>query len=152
MTVSKIVEWHRRARPTPDAQAFNVQLGCHLEEIVEMLDTLVFKDLSGQWYQQPIAGREMSVRAKLHRLATELKSGNVVGYIEDREGFLDSLADQVVTVLGAGHCAGMDVEEAVKRVDDSNWTKYVGGRPQFDENGKIKKGPDYKAPDLKGLF
>ena len=153
MSIDTIELWHKRARPEPTAADFNVQLGCHLEELVEMLDTLVFKDLSGQWYSQPIAGREMSVRAKIHRLATELKTGNVVGYIEDREGFLDSLADQVVTAVGAAHCAGMRGAEACDRVNASNWTKFdQDGQPIRDQNGKITKGPKYQRPVLDGLY
>ena len=38
--LDKVVEWHKKARPTPDDAAFNVQLGCHLEEVVEMLVVL----------------------------------------------------------------------------------------------------------------
>ena len=31
--------WHARAKPEPTEDDVNVQLGCHIEEFVEMLDT-----------------------------------------------------------------------------------------------------------------
>ena len=35
---TEIIElWHKRARPVPTDRDFNVQMGCHLEEIAEML-------------------------------------------------------------------------------------------------------------------
>jgi len=40
MSVDSIEMWHKRARPNPTDKDFNVQLGCHFEEIVEMLDAL----------------------------------------------------------------------------------------------------------------
>ena len=70
----------------------------------------------------------------------------------DREEFLDSLADQVVTAIGAGHCAGMKTAEAIERVNVSNWTKTVDGEFQRDANGKIAKPSTYVPPDLKGLY
>jgi predicted HAD superfamily Cof-like phosphohydrolase len=34
-------------------------------------------------------------------------------------------------------------------VNTSNWSKFSPeGEPYFDQNGKILKGPNYKAPDL----
>lgn len=148
MTVAKITEWHRRARPTPDDKAFNVQLGCHFEEIAEMVETLTFH-VDG-FASTP--GEMTVLFAGLKLFADKLKSGETTATVNDREGFLDSLADQTVTALGAGHCAKMDIEEAVARVNDSNWSKFVGGRPVFDENGKIAKPPTYRKPDLTGCF
>jgi len=138
--------WHKRARPEPDEKAFNVQLGCHLEEIVEMLVSLE-------------TNREAEfllwkITYDLHTLSTELKEGKVTMKLRDRLEFLDSLADQVVTAIGAGYCAGMKVPEAIDEVNNSNWSKFdqETGLPIFNEHGKIIKGVAYKAPDLKGLF
>ena len=46
----------------------------------------------------------------------------------------------------------MSIVEAVGRVNKSNWSKFVNGKPIFDENGKIAKGPDYVKCDLEGLY
>lgn len=143
MSIESIELWHKRARPEPTKDQFNVQLGCHFEEVCEMLavintthnDTLV------------------RARSALHWLADGLKSGHIEAEITDRKEFLDALADQVVTAVGAGHTARMQVAEAAVRVNRSNWSKFdVDGNPIFDENGKIKKGPNYAPPDLSGLY
>ena len=37
-------------------------------------------------------------------------------------------------------------------VSRSNWSKFVDGQPQFDENGKIAKPSTYRKPDLTGCL
>lgn len=146
MSIESIELWQKRARPEPTQRDFAVALGVHLEEIVEMLDTLTFN----QGYDMP--GHLTLARTALDSIATALKRGYMTAGIADREGFLDSLADQVVTAIGAGHCAGMQTAEAVERVNVSNWTKTVDGEFQRDANGKITKPSTYVPPDLKGLY
>lgn len=143
MSIESINLWHSRARPTPDAAQFNVQLGCHLEEIVEMLGT--FELTRG-------AGDMRDALEALNRIATSLKANEISATITNRKEFLDSVVDQVVTGVGAAYCAGMNAPEAVRRGDSSNWSKFVDGQPVFDENGKIAKGPYYKPVDLTGLY
>jgi hypothetical protein len=61
--------------------------------------------------------------------------------------------DQVVTGLGAAHCAGMKGAAACDRVNASNWSKFDhNGQPLRDVNGKITKGPNYQPPVLDGLY
>lgn len=141
-TLSSIDNWHSSARPHPTSENVNVQLGCHLEELCEMLDSLKFLDCP--------AATILNVAAKM--VADDLKSGVAVVCIGSRQDLLDSLADQIVTAVGVGHCANMDVPQACDRVDESNWSKYVDGQPLFNENGKIIKGPNYRKPDLDGLY
>ena len=148
MSIESINLSHSRARPTPDAAQFNVQLGCHLEEIVEMLEALHF---THQKFGTS-AGGDMSLFTLLSELADEMKAGRIIATVVDRKAFLDAIADQVVTGVGAAYCAGMNVPEAVRRVGSSNWSKFVDDQPVFDENGKIAKGPYYKPVDLTGLY
>jgi hypothetical protein len=140
--------WHKRARPEPDDKAFNVQLGCHLEEIVEMLNSIESK------YKNVGEFLLARVTYDLNSLATYLKNGEVTIELRNKREFLDSLADQIVTAIGAGYCAGMQVPEAVEEVNRSNWSKFdqETGLPIFNEHGKIIKGAAYSAPDLKGLY
>lgn len=148
MSIESINLWHSRARPTPDAAQFNVQLGCHLEEIVEMLEALHFTHHTFG----TSAGGDMPLLTLLSEMSDEMKAGRLVATVVDRKEFLDAIADQVVTGVGAAYCAGMDAPEAVRRVDSSNWSKFVDGQPVFDENGKITKGPYYKPVDLAGTY
>lgn len=147
MSVDQIELWHRRARPNPDELHFDVQLGCHFEEIVEMLDTLDFVDTDHMEYDTH------TLRVALNSLARKLKTNELAARITDRKEFLDSLADQIVTSVGVGYCAGMKTAEAVTAVNRSNYSKFdKNGYPIFNENGKIAKGPDYTPPNLEGLY
>lgn len=147
-TIDNIQTWHSRARPLPDAKAFNVQLGCHIEEFVEMLESLHFTDP----HFGTSAGGDIPLLTELGKMADALKDGVCSVEVVDRQEFLDSLADQIVTAVGTGYCAGMQTAEATRRVDESNWSKFVDGQPVFDENGKIAKPPTYRKPDLTGLY
>ena len=144
--IEAIELWHKRARPEPTDRDLNTQLGCHFEEFVEMLDTLVFDNGA------EMLGEHTLARTALHNLSQSLKKGLITATITDRKEFLDSLADQVVTAVGTGHCAGMRTAEACERVNASNWTKTVDGEFIRDANGKIAKPATYVAPDLTGLY
>ena len=144
-TLREMEIWHERARPEPTAANFSVQLGCHFEEICEMLECIEISDKS--------TGDLVAAYEYILGMANDLKSGkanaDIVKY--QKGNFLDSLADQVVTSVGVAHCAGMDMTEACKLVNASNWSKFVDGQPVFTDAGKIAKGPDYAPPDLRGL-
>ena len=145
--IESIELWHRRARPTPTERDFSIQLGCHLEEIVEMLDALVFDLPTGE-----MLGEHTMARSALNELSQYLKKNVAIAVAFDREEFLDSLADQVVTAIGVGYCAGMKTSDACRQVNQSNWSKFVDGQPVFDAQGKIAKPATYVPPDLTGLF
>lgn len=148
MSIETIQLWHERARPNPTDKDFNVQLGCHFEEIAEMLSVISPSDEQG-YRDQAVIDAEEAVTI----LAGLLKSGQLdVSFLLDRKAFLDSIADQVVTAVGVGHCARMKTAEAIDRVNASNWSKFVDGQPVFNEQGKIAKGPDYAPPNLEGLY
>ena len=61
---------------------------------------------------------------------------------------LDAICDQIVTAVGAAYMMGMDIEGALAEVNRSNWSKFEGGVPVFNEHGKIAKGVEYTPPEL----
>lgn len=143
MSADQIELWHKRARPSPTADDFNVQLGCHFEELEEMMRAIKGSDYE-LWED---------VRLQVLVLSKLLKGGHMVATIADRKELLDSLADQVVTSIGVGHCAGMKTADAISAVNRSNYSKFdKNGMPIFNEQGKVMKGPDYAPPDLEGLY
>jgi len=146
MSIESIELWHKRARPNPTDKDFSIQVACHLEEVVEMLDTLMFD------HGSPMPGSGTLARSALDTLSAALKKGYATASVLDRKELLDSLADQIVTAVGVGHCAGMQTAKACERVNTSNWTKTVDGEFIRDANGKIAKPATYVAPDLEGLY
>ena len=146
MSTEAIELWHKRARPEPTAADFNVQLGCHFEEIQEMGCTIEGGDII-------MIKLLDDLDSVVSRIADRLKKGLSTVEIVNRNEFLDSIADQVVTGIGAAHCAGMKAAVACDRVNTSNWSKFDhNGQPIRDANGKIKKGPNYLPPVLDGLY
>jgi hypothetical protein len=146
MSTEAIELWHKRARPEPTAADFNVQLGCHFEEIQEMACTLEGVDV----IMIKLLDELDSVTSQI---SSRLKKGLSAVEIIDRKEFLDGVADQVVTGIGAAYCAGMKAADACDRVNTSNWSKFDhNGQPIRDANGKIKKGPNYQPPVLDGLY
>lgn len=148
MTIESINKWHIAARPNPDTQALNVQLGCHLEEVCEMFEASEFTNQAGI----TTLGEDHSAYVLLKELSKALKAGQIQVDITNRKLFADSLGDQVVTAVGVGHCAHMNTPEIIRRVDTSNWTKFVNGVPQFHANGKIAKASTYEEPNLEGTY
>ena len=142
--IARTKEWFQLAVAQPTEKNKLVQLGVHIEEVGEMFTALG-------------AG---PVAAALDELATAFKSGatpngDAIVFTDltvDRKEMLDALCDQIVTATGVAHMLGMDIVTALARVNDSNWSKFVDGKPVFDENGKIKKGPSYQKPNLDGLY
>lgn len=132
-------QWFEAAVPNPTTKNLNIQVGCHLEEIEEMMDAIQVSD-SLLWQQ---------VSAAIGRLATDLKTGQLTITNVDADAVLDGITDQQVTAIGIGHMLGMDTTGALAEVDRSNFSKFgKDGQPIFDENGKIKKGPHYVKPNL----
>lgn len=138
--------WHHKCRPHPSEHDFNVQLGCHFEEIAEMLESLSSPSMT-------CCEDLDKAQAIASNLAHSLKTGRYQVDITDRQEFLDAVADQIVTGVGAAYCAGMMPTEALRRVNSSNWSKFdADNQPIRDANGKIAKGPRYAPPDLEGLY
>lgn len=148
MSIESINLWQRRARPAPTARDVDINIGVHLEEVSEM-----FEGLSVIPVDNPCShDLSMGLWKTLKQLADGLKSGELKAVIHDRKAVADSMGDQIVTSVGVMHSAGMNAPEIVRRIDSSNWSKFVDGYPIFNENGKVAKGPDYRAPDLTGCY
>lgn len=147
MILNEINQWHKATRSNPTPEDFNVTVGVHLEEVGEMLMAL-----SGG--TDDADDELFSLEQHILAIATRIKGGHLPVRLmaADRRELLDSLADQIVTAVGVGHCAGMNTVEACERVNRSNWTKAVDGVFQRNEHGKIIKPASYVPPDLEGLW
>ena len=61
----------------------------------------------------------------------------------------DALTDILYVAYGAGHAFGIDLDKCFNEVQESNMSKLdKDGKPIFNENGKVMKGPNYFKPDL----
>jgi len=61
----------------------------------------------------------------------------------------DALTDILYVTYGAGHAFGIDLDRCFEEVQSSNMSKLdEKGKPIFNENGKVMKGPKYFKPNL----
>lgn len=141
--MERILAWFKAAKPNPTDKDVATQLGAHFEEVSEMMLALgiidskadTIKLISDDFY-----GSE------------SIDKNSIGGIIEMPENWkvdaLDALCDQIVTAVGVGYMLGFDMVGALNNVISSNHSKFVDGKPLFNENGKIAKGPGYVAPSL----
>ena len=76
----------------------------------------------------------------------------LTGFTINKAECLTELADLVYVCYQYAANMGWDLDEALDRVHESNMTKLgEDGKPIRREDGKVLKGPNYKAPDLTDL-
>jgi len=65
----------------------------------------------------------------------------------------DALTDILYVTYGAGHSFGIDLDKCFDEVQKSNMSKLgEDGKPIYNDSGKVMKGPNYFAPDLKKII
>ena len=61
----------------------------------------------------------------------------------------DALTDILYVTYGAGHAFGIDLDACFDEVQNSNMSKLGSdGKPIYNDQGKVMKGPNYFKPDL----
>ena len=61
----------------------------------------------------------------------------------------DALTDILYVTYGAGHAFGINLDACFEEVQNSNMSKLGNdGKPIYNDQGKVMKGPNYFKPDL----
>ena len=61
----------------------------------------------------------------------------------------DALTDILYVTYGAGHAFGINLDKCFEEVQNSNMSKLdEKGKPIYNQQGKVMKGPNYFKPDL----
>ena len=61
----------------------------------------------------------------------------------------DALTDILYVTYGAGHAFGINLDKCFAEVQNSNMSKLGDdGKPIYNDNGKVMKGPNYFKPNL----
>ena len=83
------------------------------------------------------------IKEELEELGQAIKDKNI-------KEVADALTDILYVTYGAGHAFGIDLDKCFEEVQNSNMSKLdANGKPIYNENGKVMKGPNYFKPDLK---
>ena len=65
----------------------------------------------------------------------------------------DALTDILYVTYGAGHAFGINLDKCFEEVQKSNMSKLgKDGKPIYNEQGNVMKGPDYFKPNLSKLL
>lgn len=135
--IRSINKWFATAKPSVTPKDVTTQIGCHFEEVSEMLVALKLESSAKMTTAIADVMKELDPESSEDFLTT-------VDHVE----LLDALCDQIVTAVGVANMLGYRIENALAEVDKSNWSKFENGRVLKDKNGKIQKGKDYFAPYL----
>ena len=83
------------------------------------------------------------IKEELDELSLAIKEKDIIEVA-------DALTDLLYVVYGAGHSFGIDLDKCFAEVQRSNMSKLDNdGKPIYNENGKVMKGPNYSKPNLK---
>ena len=73
--------------------------------------------------------------------------------IKDITEVADALTDILYVTYGAGLAFGIDLDKCFEEVQKSNMSKLdSNGKPIYNEDGKVIKGPKYFKPNLKKIL
>ncbi len=131
--------WFEQAIPEPDIKTACIQIGCAYEETGELALTL------GDEPMDAVVNDAAASYKNCHQ--------DVVAHLSKLDKYqkiqmLDDIVDEIVTRVGIAHNMGFDILGALAEVNRSNFSKFEGGKPVFDKNGKITKGKHYTPPQL----
>jgi len=89
------------------------------------------------------------VKLRVDLITEELNELKEAMANKDIKEVADALTDILYVTYGAGHAFGINLDKCFKEVQDSNMSKLGSdGKPIYNEQGKVMKGPNYFKPDL----
>ena len=140
-SITDIANWFKKAKPEPADKDLSVQIGCCLEEVCELLEGLGAQ--TGHYRELTDLANEFKYKGEW-----ALKRVRNLTY-QQRIDIVDACCDINVTSVGVMQLlGGVDALGAQREVIRSNNSKMVGGKFEFDDNGKIQKPDSYSEPDL----
>ena len=104
-------------------------------------------------------GQEVKIKAslsteKINELRISLVNEELEEFKEaiksnDLKEVADALTDILYVTYGAGHAFGINLDKCFEEVQQSNMSKLSeDGKPIYNEEGKVMKGPKYFKPGL----
>ena len=89
------------------------------------------------------------IKLRLNLIQEELDELDQALKNKDIKEVADALTDILYVTYGAGHAFGIDLDKCFEEVQRSNMSKLgEDGKPIFNDQGKVMKGPNYFKPDL----
>ena len=113
-------------------------------------DVKKFMETFGQIVRtKPKFPDEKTIQLRYNLIKEELNEFEEAVKDKDLKEVADSLTDILYVTYGAGHAFGINLDECFEEVQKSNMSKLgEDGKPIYNEQGKVMKGPKYFKPDL----
>jgi len=98
---------------------------------------------------KPSFSTEKINQLRYNLINEELEELNQAIVNKDLLEVADALTDILYVTYGAGHAFGIDLDKCFEEVQNSNMSKLgEDGKPIYNDEGKVMKGPKYYKPDL----
>ena len=113
-------------------------------------DVKIFMEKFGQMVRtKPQFPDDKTMQLRLDLIKEELSELEVAMKTKNLKEVADALTDILYVTYGAGYAYGIDLDECFKEVQRANMSKLgEDGKPIYNEQGKVMKGPNYAKPDL----
>ena len=98
---------------------------------------------------EPAFSNEKINKLRYNLIKEELGELKIAINNKDLLEVADALTDILYVTYGAGAAFGLDLDACFNEVHNSNMSKMgKNGKPIYNENGKVMKGPNYFKPNL----
>jgi len=114
-------------------------------------DVKKFMETFGQIVRtKPQFPDDKTMQLRYDLIDEELKELEQAMKTKNLKEIADALADILYVTYGAGYAYGIDLDKCFKEVQRANMSKLgKDGKPIYNDKGKVMKGPNYLAPNLK---
>jgi len=114
-------------------------------------DVKIFMEKFGQMVRtKPQFPDDKTMQLRLDLIKEELSELEEAMRTKNLKEVADALTDILYVTYGAGYAYGIDLDQCFKEVQRANMSKLgKDGKPIYNEKGKVMKGSNYIAPDLK---
>ena len=114
-------------------------------------DVKKFMETFGQMVRtKPQFPDEKTMRLRYDLINEELNELELAMKSKNLKEIADALTDILYVTYGAGYAYGINLDKCFKEVQRANMSKLGNdGKPIYNDKGKVMKGPNYLAPNLK---
>ena len=114
-------------------------------------DVKIFMKTFGQMVRtKPQFPEEKTMQLRYDLIKEELNELEQAMKAKDLKEVADALTDILYVTYGAGYAYGINLDKCFKEVQRANMSKLgKDGKPIYNDRGKVMKGPNYLAPNLK---
>ena len=111
---------------------------------------LFMKTFGQEVKKKPSLSTEKINKLRVSLINEELEEFKEAIKNNDLKEAADALTDILYVTYGAGHAFGINLDKCFDEVQQSNMSKLGNdGKPIYNEEGKVMKGPKYFKPNLK---